>query len=75
MSRAVVLDAGPLGLTTNPRRSAASMACARWLQLLANAGTRIIVPEIADYEVRREPLRANKLRGIRQFAALATLVE
>ncbi|MCI0360857.1 MAG: hypothetical protein L0211_20450 [Planctomycetaceae bacterium] len=75
MSRAVVLDAGPLGLATNPRRSAASMACARWLQSLANAGTRIILPEIADYEVRRELLRAKKTRGIRQLDALAMLVE
>ncbi|WP_338076332.1 nuclease [Chlorogloeopsis fritschii] len=33
---------------------------------------RIIVPEIADYEVRRELLRANRVKGI---ARLDTLIE
>ena len=75
MSRVVVLDAGPIGLATNPRRSLASAACAHWLQSLARAGVRIVLPEIADYEVRRELLRANKHKGLAQLDALAALVE
>ena len=75
VSRAVLLDAGPLGLATNPRRSARGVACARWLQGLAGAGRRVIVPEIADYEVRRELLRAGKTKGIAQLDALARLLE
>jgi hypothetical protein len=57
VSRVVLLDAGPIGLLTNPKHSPANDACARWLQTLANANVRIIVPEIADYEVRRELIR------------------
>jgi hypothetical protein len=51
------------------------VACAQWLQALVSAGVRVIVPEIADYEVRRELLRANKLKGISQLDALARLLE
>jgi predicted nucleic acid-binding protein len=75
VSRVVLLDAGPLGLVTNPRRSPSAISCAGWLQTLVAAGTRVIVPEIADYEVRRELIRANKVRGIGQLDALARLLE
>ena len=75
MSRVVLLDAGPLGLVTNPRRSPQSVACAQWLQALVADGTRVILPEIADYEVRRELLRANRVRGLARLDALANRVE
>ncbi len=75
MSRVVVLDAGPLGLVTNPRRSPTSAACATWLQSLLGAGLRVVLPEIADYEVRRELLRANKTKGIAHLDALGQLIE
>jgi hypothetical protein len=34
------------------------------VQSLFAAGIRVIVPEIVDYEVRRELLRANKQSGL-----------
>lgn len=75
MIRAVLLDAGPLGLVTNPRLSPQSTACAEWLQALAGRGTRILLPEIADYEVRRELYRANKVKGVERLDALGSLLE
>lgn len=75
MSRIVLLDAGPLGLVTNPNASPQSAACAEWLQALAGRRARILLPEIADYEVRRELLRANKVKGIERLDALASLLE
>ena len=72
VARAVLLDAGPLGLTTNPKPSPSNLACSAWLQSLIEAGVRVIVPEIADNEVRRELLRANKINGL---ALLDTLTE
>jgi predicted nucleic acid-binding protein len=70
MPRIVVLDSGPLGLVTNPRGSDVSVRCNAWLEELLTRGTRIVVPEIADYEVRRELMRAGKLAGVRRLDAL-----
>jgi len=53
MSRIIVIDSGPLGYATNPRASAINDRCSQWLDaLLANA-EQVVIPEIADYEVRR----------------------
>jgi hypothetical protein len=75
VSEVVLLDAGPLGLVTNPRRSQHSMACAQWVQALVARGRRVIVPEIADYEVRRELLRANRVSGLARLDGLTRLLE
>lgn len=55
--RAVLLDSGPLSLVSKPAKTAEVIACNQWLNDLTNRGVRVIVPEIADYEVRRELLR------------------
>ena len=75
MSRVVFLDAGPIGLVTNPNLSPESTLCTRWLQTLITSNIRVIIPEIADYEVRRELLRANKVRGIARLDELANSLE
>ena len=75
MSQVVLLDAGPLGLVTNPKRSPQSVACAQWLQALVARGNRIIVPEVADYEVRRELLRASKREGLARLDTLVDLLD
>jgi len=71
----MLLDTGPLGLVSNPRRSPQSVACAQWLQALVTRDIRVIVPEIADYEVRRELLRAKKERGLARLDTLASRLE
>ncbi|MBD2437450.1 PIN domain-containing protein [Nostoc sp. FACHB-110] len=75
MSRVILLDAGPIGLVTNPKHSSISLACTQWLQMLIASQSRIIIPEIADYEVRRELLRANKTKGITRLDELVQLLE
>jgi hypothetical protein len=70
MSLIVLLDAGPLGMITNPKSSPDNEACKEWLSALATKGTEVIIPEIADYEVRRELLRAGKQRGLGRLDAL-----
>ena len=64
MIRAVVLDSEPLGLLTHPVRTARILACDQWVTDLLAAGVRVVVPEIIDYELRRELLRANKSASI-----------
>jgi predicted nucleic acid-binding protein len=75
VKRVIILDSGPLGLITNPKLSSESVACTQWLQAHISSGGRIIIPEIADYEVRRELLRANKIKGLARLDDLANLIE
>ena len=75
MSRTIVLDSGPLGLVTNPGGSKEAAACGQWLLNVASGGATVMVPEIADYEVRRELLRARRTAGIARLDALITQVE
>jgi len=67
MSRVVLLDAGPLGLLSNPKASQEGDACNAWVESLLFRGIRVTIPEIADYEVRRELLRADKIQGDEQL--------
>jgi predicted nucleic acid-binding protein len=67
MNRFVLLDAGPLGLVTGPGRNPEANGCRDWLEDLLAAGVEVRVPDIADYEVRRELLRARRFTGIRHI--------
>lgn len=75
VKQAIVLDTGPIGLVTNPKLSPQGIACNQWLQTHLRAGNRVIVPEIADYEVRRELLRANKKKGLARLDSLCQRLE
>ncbi|MEG4488287.1 nucleic acid-binding protein [Microcoleus sp. D2_18a_B4] len=71
MSRVIILDSDPLGMVTNPKASSAEIQeCKVWLNSLMRRGEIIILPEIADYEVRRELIRAGKLAGIQRLDEL-----
>lgn len=61
---AVLLDAGPLGMISNPNAIGVNRECYEWMEALVVIGFQVCVPEIADYEVRRELLRANESQGI-----------
>jgi predicted nucleic acid-binding protein len=63
----VLLDTGVLGIACHPSRRVPFMSIWEWLEALRSAGHIVAVPEIADYELRRELLRMGRL------AALATL--
>ena len=69
MSRTILLDSGPLGLITNPRASKEAAACGQWLVDALTGGVTVLVPAIADYEVRREFIRARRTAGIERLDA------
>ena len=75
MKPIVLLDSGPLGLLCHTRRSSITAACEQWLTALLSAGRRILVPEIADYELRRELLRIGRQVAIARLDALAQATE
>jgi predicted nucleic acid-binding protein len=60
---------------TNPNYSPQSVACTQWLQALVAAGVRVIVPEISDYEVRRELLHAEKRKGVERLDTLTGMLQ
>ena len=53
-----------------PPHKPAVVACRRWREALVQAGHDIIIPEIADYEVRRELIRANKAASVTRLDQL-----
>ena len=67
MAKVIVLDSGVLGLLTNPSSKQTAEDCKAWFRLQVRRDALIFVPEVADYEVRRELLRANKQRGLRRL--------
>jgi predicted nucleic acid-binding protein len=74
MSGTIFLDSGPLGLVTQRKGKSPEVdACRDWLTALLTNGWTIYIPEIADYEVRRELIRARKTMGIARLDHLATV--
>jgi predicted nucleic acid-binding protein len=70
--RGVLLDTGVLAAITHPR---AFSDIREWLQGLLHSGVMVFVPEIADYELRRELLRAEKQKSIIRLNSLKTNLE
>ena len=64
MSKVILLDTGPLSQVTHPR---VEPKIKKWLQSLQKTKTTLRVPEIADYEVRRELLRLGKQKSLERL--------
>ena len=75
MSDAVVLDSTPLGILCHPRNPPQVMACRQWIDDLLAVGRRVIVSEIADYEVRRELARRNSRVAVSNLDQLGRRLE
>ena len=75
MSRHIVLDSSPLGLLTNPSGSGEVIAINQWGRACLAAGHHLYVPEVIDYELRRELLRAGKTSGLALLDSLKILCD
>jgi predicted nucleic acid-binding protein len=69
VSRFLLLDSGPLGLLTHPQRTTDVIDVIEWASKCILSGTRIVVPAIVYYEMKRELLRAKKTFGIGRLDA------
>jgi len=67
MTWAILLDTGPLGQITHPK---AKPKIEKWLKSLRQNVTVLRVPEISDYELRRELIRAQKHKSIQRLDRL-----
>jgi hypothetical protein len=66
----ILLDSGPLGTASGPPGRPLVVKCQAWLAALETAGVDILIPEIADYEIRRELIRAGATAGLKRLDAL-----
>ena len=67
MTRLILLDSGPLGMAVHPNAEGVTQSCQLWLNALLQNGEQVVIPEIVDYEVRRELIRAGLKRSIRRL--------
>ncbi len=74
MTTVILLDTGVLGLITYPRASRDGNECGQWLLSLSMKGYEAKVPEIADYEIRRELLRMDKFGDIKVLDNLKNIL-
>ena len=71
MTDIVVLDTGVLGRLTHPRPS---RELRDWLRALLDGGRQVRVPEIADYELRRELIRAGLSDSVERLEMLEAAI-
>jgi hypothetical protein len=69
----ILLDSGPLSLACRNRAHPAAIPFHLWMDGLVARGAEIVVPEIADYEVRRELTRIGATPSLHRLDALVTL--
>ena len=72
MAEYVVLDSGPLGLASRNRNHSRAAPFHLWMDALLVRGVDIIVPEITDYELRRELTRIGAKTSIHRLDGLVT---
>jgi predicted nucleic acid-binding protein len=72
--RHVVLDTGVLGLLAHTSKKSEPRKCKEWMQTLLRQEVSLYVPEIADYELRRELLRMDLTRSIARLDALKAII-
>ena len=71
----IVLDATPVGLLSNAKQTSNAVACYRWAARLVVEGVRVCLPEVIDYEIRRESILNDSARGLDMLDDLPLLVE
>ncbi|NER25136.1 MAG: type II toxin-antitoxin system VapC family toxin [Symploca sp. SIO1B1] len=75
MSTIVLLDSGLLGMVTTPKaKSPIYQECKLWFNSLGTKGYTVVLPEIADYQVRRELLSAGQMVAVRRLNQLKAIV-
>lgn len=69
MIEVVLLDSGVLSLACQRPGTAGADDCRSWIRSCLGAGGRVVAPAIANYEVRREFLRARKAAAVTRLEA------
>ena len=75
MARLVFLDAGPLGIVCAPPGKPKADSFKKRFEEWRKAGIKILIPEIADYEVRRELIRDHRHQSILRLNELRQIAD
>jgi predicted nucleic acid-binding protein len=70
MAEYVLLDSAPLSSACRNPRHPAAAHCRQWIDALLARGVLVAVPEIADFEVRRELTRVGAVASLNRLDAL-----
>ncbi len=68
----ILLDSYPLGALSHPKPP--EVGIIRWAADCQAAGHKIYIPEVIDYELRRELLRADKTNSIKKLDGLKAIL-
>jgi len=71
MTKSILLDTGPLGKIAHPRPNPEAAA---WLKRVVASGALVILPEIADYELRRNLLLEGLQSSLKRLDELKELL-
>ncbi len=71
MTRCIILDTGPLGKIAHPRPN---QEVAGWLRRVVASGALVIIPEVADYELRRNMLPEGMASSLKRLDDLKDLL-
>lgn len=69
-SRVILLDTHPLSKVTHPK---IEPKVQQWVKFLRDSKTELRIPEIADYELRRELIREGKKKSLERLDALSQM--
>jgi predicted nucleic acid-binding protein len=75
MNHLFVLDASVVGAIINPKQTNTVVReCQSWFRRSLACQSIFVLPEIADYEIRRELLRGKKINGIKKLDELKSAI-
>jgi predicted nucleic acid-binding protein len=75
MTHLLVLDSSVVGAITNPKQTSPIIRdCQIWFRRSLEHQLIFVLPEIADYEIRRELLRGKKINGIKKLDELKSAI-
>ncbi len=74
MARLILLDAGIVGLLCSSPSLPDGIACRGWVSTQAKAGSKILLSDLTDFEVRRELNRLRATTKVRRLDDLRSIL-
>jgi hypothetical protein len=75
MTHLLILDTSVVGAITNPKQTNVIVRdCQIWFRTSLERQSIFVLPEIVDYELRRELLRGKKINGLKQLDELKSVI-